>query len=101
MIKRAFLFGLVVLLGCTGRAQFLGGIFDQGATELKEYAEQIAALQVYTGQAEKGYKIVEGGLANIGKINQGELELHQAFFSSLAAVNPKIANMAEVADILA
>jgi hypothetical protein len=101
MIKRVFLLLMVVLVVQAGRAQFLGGIFDQGATELKEYAQQIAALQVYIGEAEKGYRIVESGLASIGNINQGEYELHQAFFSSLAAVNPKIANMAEVAEILA
>jgi len=100
MSKRFCLLIMVVLVGRDCGAQFLGGIFDQGATELKEYGEQIAALQVYIGEAEKGYRIVGSGLADIGKINQGEYELHQAFFSSLAAVNPKIAGMPEVAEIL-
>jgi hypothetical protein len=101
MTKRVCLLLMVVMVVQAGRAQVLGGIFDQGATELKEYAQQIAALQVYIGQAEKGYRIVGSGLAGIGKINQGEYELHQAFFNSLAAVNPKIAGMPEVAEILA
>jgi hypothetical protein len=95
------LLGLAVVLVGRCEAQFLGGIFNQGATQLQEYEQQIAALQLYIGKLEKGYKIVETGLADIKAINQGEFNLHQAFFSSLAAVNPKISNMAEVAEILA
>jgi hypothetical protein len=101
MRKRWWVVLVIVLFARDGKAQVLGGIFDQGATELKDYAKQIAALQAYIVDAEKGYKIVETGLSDIKSITQGEFSLHQAFFSSLAAVNPKIANMAEVAEILA
>lgn len=94
---------MLFALGVTGglRAQFLGGIFNQGATQLKEYEQQIAAYQIFISKLEKGYQIVETGISDIGSITKGEFTLHQAFFSSLAAINPAIGKMAEVAEILA
>lgn len=100
MLKRFFLMGFIVLLVRTGRAQFLGGFFDQGATELKEYAAQIAALRLYIGKAEQGYRVVETGLTDIGNIHQVEYDLHRVYLGSLAAVNPKIEGMPEVGEII-
>ncbi len=91
---------VVALLRKDGRAQVLGGVFDQGATELREYAAQIAALQLYIDKARQGYKIVQTGLADIGAIHGAEFALHQGYFNSLAAVNPKIAGMPEVGEIV-
>ena len=65
-----------------------------------EMLDQIAALQAYLQVAEKGYHIVEQGLQTIGEIKNGELNLHSAFYSSLQAVSPTVANMAEVAEII-
>jgi hypothetical protein len=63
--------------------------------------QQIAALQAYIKVAEKGYTIAEQGLQTIGQIKNGEFTLHSAFYSSLKAVSPTVANMAEVAEIIA
>jgi hypothetical protein len=101
MMKTCFLILLVVVSAATGgRAQLLGGFFDQGATELKDYAAQIAALQLYIHKAQQGYRILESGLAGIGNIHQAEYDLHQAYFGGLAAVNPKITAMPEIAEIV-
>jgi hypothetical protein len=100
-MNRCFLIVLVVLGAATeSRAQLLGGFFDQGATELKEYTAQIAALQLYIHKAQRGYRIAETGLTDIGNIHRAEYDLHQAYFGSLAAVNPKIAGMPEVGEII-
>jgi len=90
------LFGVVV----GARAQVLGVFFSQGATELKDYGAQIAALQRLITGTEKGYQIMGAGLDSIGSINGAEFGLHQAYFSSLAAVNPAVARMPEVQEIV-
>lgn len=101
-MNSCFVILLVVIGAATeGRAQVLGGFFDQGATELKEYAAQIAALQLYIKKAQQGYRIVRSGLTDIGNIHQAEYDLHRGYFGSLAAVNPKIAGMPEVGEIIA
>lgn len=92
----------VLLVGAawtSGRTQVLGGIFDQGATELKEYGKQIVALQLLMNKARKGYSIVEFGLQDIGSIDSGEAALHREYFNSLGSVNPRVAGMSQVADI--
>jgi hypothetical protein len=95
-ILLALLFGIVA----DARAQVLGGIFSQGATELKDYAAQIAALRRLITGTERGYQIVGTGLDTIGSINHAEFGLHQAYFSSLAAVNPAVAGMPEVGEFM-
>lgn len=78
-----------MVFGLTASAQFA-----------QEMLDQIAALQAYLKIAEKGYHIVEQGLQTIGEIKNGELNLHSVFYSSLEAVSPAVANMAEVAEIV-
>ena len=62
--------------------------------------QQIAALQVYISYAKKGYNIVSGGLNTIRDIKKGDLNIHNTFFNSLKAINPKIARYQKVADII-
>jgi hypothetical protein len=81
-------------------AQFLGGFFDQGATQLQLDGQQLAALQAYTGALESGYRIVENGISDMGAAKGGEYGLHQGYFASLAAVNPSVMGMPEVQEIL-
>jgi hypothetical protein len=89
-MMKQLLFGLVLIGTCvTASAQFTTEMLDQ-----------IAALQAYLQVAEKGYRIVEQGLQTIGEIKNGELNLHSAFYSSLEAASPTVANMAEVAEII-
>jgi hypothetical protein len=94
---------LLMVLGTSAlviRAQGLSNFFSQSEARLKYYAEQIATLQVYIGDAEKGYKIVESGLQTIDQIKNGEFNLHSAFYTALKTVSPAVKNIAEVAEII-
>ena len=92
--------GLLLAVSCGwARAQFLGGIFSQGTTELKNNAAQIIALQALGATNQEGYEALEAGLTNIGDIHDAEYVLHENYFASLAAVNPQLAAMPEVAVI--
>jgi hypothetical protein len=73
----------------------------QSGEMLQTMLQQISALQGYIVTAEKGYKIAEDGWQDIKNIKNGEFNLHSVFFSSLQAVNPKVAQMSEVAEIIA
>jgi hypothetical protein len=88
-MKQLIMGGMLMVVGQAASAQFTTEMLDQ-----------IAALQAYLQVAEKGYHIVEQGLQTIGEIKNGELNLHSAFYSSLQAVSPTVANMAEVAEII-
>jgi hypothetical protein len=79
-----------VLAGRPARAQM-----DRG-----EMLAQIAKLQVFISQTEKGYQLVRQGLKTIGDIKQGDFNLHQLFFTSLQLVNPEIRSYVKIADIL-
>lgn len=68
--------------------------------QIKLYLQQIAANKVYIEYLQKGYKIARKGLTLIGNIKNGEFSLHKDFFGSLKAINPRIKNMAKVADII-
>jgi len=92
---------LFVCVAYLGHAQTWDEWFRQKKTKIKYLGQQIAALQVYIGYAEKGYKIASTGLHAIQDIKNGEFSLHQSYFSSLKNVNPKIKNAAEVAEIIA
>jgi len=81
-------------------AQTFAEWFAQKKTQIKYLIDQIAAYQVYTGYLEKGYGIVEKGLATIHDIKNGEFNLHNDFFNSLKTVNPEIAKYSKVADII-
>ena len=63
--------------------------------------EQIAALQVYVGYVEKGYKIAKDGLDAIHAIKQGDFSLHDNYFSSLKNVNPTVKAYSKIAEIIA
>lgn len=81
-------------------AQTASEWFNQQSTQKKYLLQQIAALQVYISYAKKGYNIVSSGLNTIRDIKKGDLNIHNAFFNSLKAVNPKIARYQKVADII-
>ena len=93
--------GIVLLLEmvCT-RAQSLGGIFSQGTTELNDNTTQILVLQELGATDEQDYAGLEDGLTGMGQIHGAEYALHRDYFGSLSAVNPTVAGMPEVADIV-
>jgi hypothetical protein len=82
------------------QAQGLGNFFSQKKADIQYMLDQIAALQVYIGYAEKGYNIAQKGLTFIGNLKKGEFDLHNAFFSSLKSVNPSIDSYSKVAAII-
>lgn len=74
---------------------------NQKKTQEKYLRQQIAALQIYTGYARTGYKIVNKGLTTIKRLKEGDLHLQRDFISSFKKVNPAIKGYVKVADIIA
>lgn len=92
---------LFLLSTATGlKAQTFNELFRQNKTQKKYLTQQIAALQVYIEYAQKGYSIARDGLDAIGNFKRGEFGLHTEYFNSLKNVNPKVRNVAQVADII-
>jgi hypothetical protein len=69
-------------------------------SDIKAMLKQIAKLENYIIDLEKGYKIAREGLATIGEIKNGEFNLHSLFFSSLKTVSPAIARYLKIAEII-
>lgn len=82
------------------KAQGVKEWLSQKQTQTQYLIQQIAALQVYIGYLQKGYKIVQGGLNTIGNIKKGHFNLDKAFFDGLKSINPKVKSYARVADII-
>ena len=100
-MKKLFVITVLTILSMGARAQILGGFFNQGSTQKKYLLQQIAALQVYIGYAQKGYSIAKQGLNTISNIKHGEFNLHTNYYNSLKTVNPSIKDYAKVAAIIA
>ncbi|MBS1915565.1 MAG: hypothetical protein JST87_04760 [Bacteroidetes bacterium] len=83
-----------------GYAQGLSNFFSQKEADIKYMLAQIADLDIYISEAEKGYDIAKKGLTIIGELKKGEFDLHNTFFTSLKNVNPAITNYSKVADII-
>lgn len=78
-----------MLVSSVARGQ--GGFFNQKGSQLELYLQQIAAYKVYADYLQKGYRTLDKGLTTIHEFKNGELDLHKAWFRSLASVNPAIA----------
>lgn len=76
------------------------GNLQAQAKQQRMLLEQIAALQVYIGYAQKGYSAVKKGLNTIGDFKRGEFNLHTDYLNSLKVVNPKIKKYARVTEII-
>ncbi len=101
-MKKIFLF-LLLFVSVAGslQAQTFEEWFQQKKTQKKYLLQQIAALQVYIGYAQKGYHIAKEGLTTIGGFTKGEFNLHTDYFNSLKSVNPVVKRYAKVAKIIA
>jgi len=101
-MKKILLF-LLLFASAAGtlQAQTFAEWFQQKKTQKKYLLQQIAALQVYIGYAQKGYNIAKDGLNTIGGFTRGEFNLHTDYFNSLKTVNPEVKRYAKVADIIA
>ncbi len=100
-MKKIFLLASLCLAMLCSNAQTSAEWFRQRETQKKYLLQQIAALKIYLGYAEKGYEIASKGINAVRNIKKGDFNLHRDFFVSLKEVNPKISNLAEVADIIA
>ncbi len=92
---------LLSLVSIQSKSQTYDEWFRQKKTQKKYLLQQVAAFQMYIGYAEKGYSIAKKGLNTIQDIKHGDLKLHNSFFNSLEAVNPRIKKYSKVADIIA
>lgn len=99
MRKLLFLLVLIVI-SLNLQAQTWDEWFRQKKTQIQYLTQQIAGLQMYAGYLNNGYKIAKSGLHTIGDIKNGELNLHQAFISSLSKVNTKVRNDFRIAAIV-
>jgi hypothetical protein len=98
-MKKAIVACLLLLCFYCSQAQTWDEWFRQRKTQIRYLRQQIAGLQVYIELAQKTYKIADEGLTIIGKIKDGDFNLHRDFFGALKAVNPRIANSAQAADM--
>lgn len=82
---------VVLILGWqVGSAQNSDEWLRQRKTQLCYLAEQTTALRMYAGYLEKGYGIVQSGLALISDVKTGEFSLHKDYFAGLQAVKPAV-----------
>jgi hypothetical protein len=77
---------------------FFRSVYAQ--SDIQAMLTQIAKLEIYIIDLEKGYKIAREGLTFIGEIKKGEFNLHSLFFSSLKSVNPSVAKYSKIAVII-
>src|ERR1700722_18395100 len=70
-------------------------------SDIQAMLKQIAKLEIYIVDLEKGYSIAKEGLTTISEIKNGEFSLHSLFFSSLQKVNPMIGKYSKIAEIIA
>ncbi|MCD0474063.1 hypothetical protein LPB87_06610 [Flavobacterium sp. EDS] len=82
-------------------ATLITGNIQAQAKQQRMLLQQIAALQVYIGYAQKGYSVAKKGLGAINDFKRGEFNLHKDYLTSLKSVNPKIKKYAKVAEIIA
>lgn len=82
------------------KAQTWGEFFRQKKTQKKYLLTQIAALQVFIGQARKGYELVGNGLQTVKDMANGEFRLHEAFISSLKQVSPAVQADVRIAEMI-
>lgn len=78
------------------QAQTFSEWFQQKKTQRKYMIQQIAALRLYIGFAEKGYQIVKDGINSVSDFTKGEFDLHEDYFNSLKTVNPVIKQSREI-----
>lgn len=100
-MKRLTVIGFV-LCCCFNQlhGQTFAEYFQQNKTQKKYLLQQIAALQVYIGYVEKGYKVAKDGLNLIGDLKNGEFSLHKDYFSSLTAISPAVKNYGRIEEII-
>jgi hypothetical protein len=93
--------GLLLLTATAtpSKAQSFDDWFEQGKTLIKNMEKQMAALSACETAIKQGYNIVNGELSSIKNFKNGELTLHQNYYSSLNQVNPQVKNSTDMITI--
>lgn len=74
--------------------------FKQKQTQRKYLLQQITKLQAHLKAVREGYNTVKKGLDIIGQIKDGDLSLHELFFSDQWKVKRILLNHSQAKDIL-
>jgi len=74
-------------------------LFGQGSKELKNMAQQIAALNAFETSVRQCYTMLKGEWTAISNWKNGEYGLHQRYYTSLNNVNPAVKSDPDVASI--
>lgn len=99
-ISRCFMVSLLTLTVFCASGQGIKQWFSQKSTQKEYLLQQIAALKVYTGYLQKGYKIVNEGLHTIGDIKDGHWHLDKIFFDSLKVVSGTVRRDKRIQEII-
>lgn len=96
-----FCFGLLAFgfQPATAQSFSFSDLFGQGNKELKNMLTQIEAMNAFIQSTEQGYKMLHSEWSMIGNWKNGELGLHQAYYTSLSNVNAAVKNDPDVASI--
>jgi single-stranded DNA-specific DHH superfamily exonuclease len=100
-MKKLILILLLTTSFLSLKAQTFAEWFKQNKTQKKYLLQQIAALEIYIGFAQKGYFVARSGLNTISSFKNSDLDLHTDFFNSLKSVSPWIRNNKKVDDMIA
>lgn len=100
-MKKLAVILVLTVIGRTSYAQTWGEWWNQANTQKKNLLENIANNQIYLEVLKKGYGIYRDGTNTWGRLKQGDLTMHQTYFTSLKNVNPVIAENPKVQNIAA
>jgi hypothetical protein len=92
---------LLVLVSAKGKAQSFSfsDLFGQGNKELKNMAQQIAALNAFETSVRQGYNMLHSEWSAISNWKNGEFGLHQSYYTSLSQVNPIVKSSTDLTAI--
>jgi hypothetical protein len=92
--------GLLLLLLCAANVQAqsfsFSDLFGQSGKLLKNMEQQIAALTAFESSVKQGYNMLHSEWSMIGNFKDGELTLHQTYYTSLSQVNPLVKNSTDL-----
>ncbi len=88
-MKNGIIIWVVILSMCSQKCH-AQGFFNQKGAQIKNLIQQMALLQVYIVDLEKGYSIAKNGLKKIVDIKDSDFHLHMDYFDKLKSVNPSI-----------
>ena len=88
----AFAGVLLLLLGAaaTSYGQTFAEWFSQKKTQIKYLTQQIVALNALRMSTEQGYAMLKNEWGSIRNWKNGEMGLHQGYYTSLSKVNPEV-----------